>query len=87
MKEKSLIQHVRDIGENRRPVTQLPDGADYIPISNADNSSDADHFQLKCTTDSEDLINFVHSNINEDLTLNDGAILSTTNSSIDTSKR
>ena len=75
---------VRAIGENSHPLAKLSDGADLIPLTN--NTSESDHFQLKYTTNFEDLINFVYPNINEDARLlNTRAILSTTTASIDTS--
>lgn len=62
----------------------MPDGQNMIPLNNHSRLNSADHFQLKCTTHLEDLINFVYPDMSEDVRLwDDRAILATTNATID----
>ena len=51
---------VRAVGEGTHPTTKLPDGTDLIALHNYNDSDPTNHFQLQCTTDFDDLINFVY---------------------------
>ncbi|CAB1109180.1 unnamed protein product [Ectocarpus sp. CCAP 1310/34] len=82
--DPAYASFVRSIGENIHPTTTFSDGAKRVPLSNTHDTSTTDHFSLQYTTDFNDLINFVYSDIHEDARhLNDHAPLATTNTSID----
>ena len=75
---------VRAIGEGTHP-TQSIDGTDMIALNNH-NLDANDHFQLKYTTNFDELMNFVYPNVNEQSRNWDKrAILATTNNAIDRS--
>ena len=74
---------VRAVGEGTHPSTKLPDGTDLIALHNYNDSDPTNHFQLQCTTDFDDLINFVYPDLTEDSrSWNNRAILATTNNAI-----
>lgn len=82
--DPAYASFVRSIGENTLPTTTFDDGAKLVPLSNTNDTSTTDHFSVQCTTDFNELVNFVYPDIHEEAThLNDRAILATTNTSID----
>ena len=78
---------VQDIGESKISPTTMPDRQTLIPLNNHSQPNSDDHFQLLCTTDFDERINFVYPDMTEDTRLwNDRPILDTTNYTIDRSK-
>lgn len=77
---------VRSIGEGSRPTATMSDGSKLTPLNNHDNEDTANHFQLKYTTDFDELLRFVYPDLSQQSReWNTRAILATTNHSIDRS--
>ena len=59
-----------------------------VALSNTNDTSTSDHDNLKFTTNFDDLVNFVYTNLNEKTDLmHDRAILATTNTAIDAANK
>ncbi|CAB1097406.1 unnamed protein product [Ectocarpus sp. CCAP 1310/34] len=77
---------VRSIGEGSRPTVTMSDGSKLTPLNNHDNEDTANHFQLRYTTDFDELLRFVYPDLSQQSRIwNTRAILATTNHSIDRS--
>lgn len=85
--DPAYASFVRNVGEDKLPTSTLPDGLNLIPLRNHSSDS-ADQFQLKYTTDFNELVHFVYPDMSEDAsTWSDRAILATTNNAIDRSNK
>ena len=77
---------VRSVGEGTHPTTDLPDESNLTALNNHDDPDATNHFQLRYTTDFNQLMHFVYPDLTQNSRAwNNRAILATTNHAIDRS--
>ena len=84
---KQYASFVRAVVEGRQPTVHMPNG-DMVAFSNTNDTSTSEHYNLKFNTNFDDLVNFVHPNLNEETDLmHDRAILATSITAIDAANK